>query len=475
MRKTLYLKLLIAYLLFALFGFIVVSTFMQQITFEQVRDQKANELYQAASIIAESYGTDLYQKETSLTTLKENLDTLSSLLNATIQIINPSGLVVLDSRSPIRVENPLVIEGFDTTKTNGSFYMIGDFYSQFQDEQLSVAVPITSGYNLKGYVVVHYSVQALNDSMNRYLNIDYVLLGVLILLSLIILIFFSEIVYRPLRKIIVATEQYASGNLHYKFQLDSDDEIGYLAASLSYMANELAKGEDNQKHIVANVSHDFRSPLTSIRGYIEAMRDGTIPPELYDKYLGIVSNEADRLIKLTNSLLTLNNLNTEGMVLDRTDFEINAMIRQTVSTFEGICLEKKVGVELTLTGESYYVNADKTRIQQVLYNLLDNAIKFSPKNSCIKIETTERHSKLFVSVKDKGIGIPKESLGLIFDRFYKTDISRGKDKKGTGLGLSITREIIRAHGENINVISTEGIGSEFIFSLTSSDYEEDEL
>lgn len=475
MKKTLYIKLLIAYLLFALFGFIVVASIMQELTFEQVRDQKAEELYRSASIIAESYAADLYQKETSITSLKEELDTMSALLSATIQIINPSGTVVIDSRLPIDIENPVVIEGFDTTITNGSFYMVNNFYNQFEEDQLSIAVPIISGYSVKGYVVVHYALSEVNKAVNRYLNIAYLLLGILFLLSLIILIFFSEIVYRPLRKIIVATEQYASGNLHYNLQIESDDEIGYLAASLSYMANELAKGEDNQKHIVANVSHDFRSPLTSIRGYIEAMRDGTIPPEMYEKYLGIVSNEADRLIKLTNSLLTLNNLNTEGMVLERTDFEINSMIRQTVSTFEGTCRGKMIGVELTLTGENLYVNADKTRIQQVLYNLLDNAIKFSHRNSVIKIETTERHNKLFISVKDSGIGIPKESIGLIFDRFYKTDISRGKDKKGTGLGLSITREIIRAHGENINVISTEGIGSEFIFSLAIADHDDDDL
>ena len=128
-----------------------------------------------------------------------------------------------------------------------------------------------------------------------------------------------------------------------------------------------------------------------------------------------------------------------------------------------------ITIELALTGDMLYVNADLGKIQQVLYNLIDNAIKFSHKNSIIRIETTEKHNKVFISVKDSGIGIPKESVPLVFDRFYKSDLSRGKDKKGTGLGLSITREIIRAHKENINVISTEGVGSEFIFSLPLSD------
>lgn len=477
MRKTLYLKFLIAYLIFAFFGFIVVATFMQEMTVDQLRTEKAQDLFLCATTIADTCALELYQNETSLVTLKDELENISTMTNATIWIVNPSGLLVLDSSSPINVDNPVTIEGFDPTAMAGSFYTVGNFYGCFENDYLTVATPITSNFSVMGYVIIHYDITYLDTAVNSFLNIDYLMLIILFLLSLIILIFFTELVYIPLRKITNATEQYASGNLHYELQIESADEIGYLAASLSYMAKELARGEDNQKHIVANVSHDFRSPLTSIKGYLEAMQDGTIPPELYDKYINIVLNETDRLIKLTNSLLTLNNLNTQGMVLERKDFDINSVIRQTVSTFEGKCREKKIAIELTLTGEWMNVNADKTRIQQVLYNLIDNAIKFSHKNSIIKVETSEQNRKLMISVKDSGIGIPKESLSLVWDRFYKTDISRGKDKKGTGLGLCITREIIRAHNENINVISTEGVGSEFLFTLplSATMEEEDDL
>jgi signal transduction histidine kinase len=305
----------------------------------------------------------------------------------------------------------------------------------------------------------------LQDSCNSLLNISYITLVILFVLSLIILLFFTAMVYMPLRKITHATEQYAVGNFRYDLQVDSEDEMGYLAASLSYMASEVAKGEDNQKQLVANISHDFRSPLTSMRGYLEAMLDGTIPPEQHEKYLNIVLNETDRLTKLTNSLLTLNNLNTKGMMLDKSRFDINKVIKNTAASFEGTCHQKMIHIELVLTGEEMYVLADMVKIQQVLYNLLDNAIKFSHRNSSIKIETVEKSNKLFVSVKDSGIGIPKDSIKLIWNRFYKTDLSRGKDKKGTGLGLSIVKEIIQAHNENINVISTEGVGTEFIFTL----------
>ena len=190
------------------------------------------------------------------------------------------------------------------------------------------------------------------------------------------------------------------------------------------------------------------------------------------KYLKIVLNETERLTKLTNSLLSLNNLNTKGMHLDISDFDINAVIKNTAATFEGTCKQKRIRFKLVLCGENLYVTADMGKIQQVLYNLIDNAIKFSDANSDIKLETSEKNDTVFVSVKDSGIGIPKESQKLVFDRFYKTDLSRGKDKKGTGLGLAITKEIINAHHENINVISTVGVGTEFIFTLPKSKEEE---
>ena len=427
MRKTLYLKFILGYIIFGFFGFVVVATFVSNMTLEHLKREKADALYAEATLIAKTYASDLYNSETSLDTVKKQLDALDT-------------------------------------------YLFGSFHEQM----LSVFSPITSNFKVKGYVVIHTPMSAIQASANSLLNISYIMLVILFLLSLIILIFFTEMVYLPLRKITEATEQYASGNMHYEFQVDSEDEIGYLAATLSYMANEIARSEDDQKKFVANVSHDFRSPLTSIKGYLEAMLDGTIPPEMHEKYINIVLNETDRLTKLTNGLLTLNNINTKGMLLDRTDFELNQVIRSTAATFEGTCRQKSIAIELVLTGDCIYVNADMGKIQQVFYNLLDNAIKFSHSDSVIKLETNEKSNKVYISVKDSGIGIPKDDLKLIWNRFYKSDASRGKDKKGTGLGLSITKEIIHAHGEHINVISTEGVGSEFIFSLPVSDMDDED-
>ena len=473
MRKTLYLKFLLAYLIFGFFGFFIVATFASSMTLEHLKREKADALYKEATLIANTYASDLYSNNISLDTVKKQLDAIDVFIDSTIWIINPSGRMILSTDTPLDVNAEVVVEEFDPTTMAGSYYTTGTFFDSFETEMLSVFAPITTNYKVQGYVVIHTSMDDLRASRESLLSISYIMLIIIFLLSLIILLFFSEFVYIPLRKITTATEQYASGNMHYELSVESEDEIGYLAAALSYMASEIAKNEDGQKKFIANVSHDFRSPLTSIKGYLEAMLDGTIPPELHEKYLGIVLNETERLNKLTNSLLTLNNLNMRGMVLEKTVFDINQVIRNTAASFEGTLSKKKISVELVLTGEELPVEADMGRIQQVLYNLLDNAIKFSHQDSTIKIETTEKHQKVFVSVKDSGIGIPKESLKMIWDRFYKTDLSRGKDKKGTGLGLSITKEIIHAHNENINVISTEGVGTEFIFSLPLVDDDED--
>ncbi len=473
MKRTIYLKFLLGYAIFGIFSYILIATYVPNMLTRYFVREESSSLYKEAVLIADTYASKLYTSEISLDTVKEQLDALTVFLDAEIWILNPSGRMVLDSSSELNVDAVQIIEGFDPSSFAGSYYIIGDFFTYFDTDMLSVMAPIMSGYQINGYVVIHSDYSSIMDSCYSLQGAIFLCFGILFLLSLIILIFFTGFVHFPLKKITKATEQYALGNYRYELQPDSNDEIGYLASILSYMASEIARTKDDQKKFVANVSHDFRSPLTSIRGYLEAMIDGTIPPELYDKYLRIVLNETERLTKLTNGLLQLNNLNTKGMLLDKTHFDINKVIRDTAASFEGTCNNKNIKLQLLLTGEQMLVHADMGKIQQVLYNLLDNAIKFSHHDSSIKIETTEKKNKLLVSVKDYGIGIPKDEIKLIWDRFYKSDTSRGKDKKGTGLGLSITKEIIQSHGENINVVSTLDAGTEFIFTLPISNQMEE--
>lgn len=465
MKHTLYPKLLLGYVLYGVVGFIIITTFTYHLTYEFVERRDAANLYRESALISANYAENYFSKSMSLEEIQTQLSTLSEYLSSDIWIMDTRGNIILNTAAENHIESAKNIQDFDITDFGSKYYQVGNFYGEFSNETLSVFSPITVNYKVRGYVLIHKPTSNLVNYANGLIVISYETLGLLFVAAFIVLILFTYVVYIPIRKIRKATDDYAQGNFETKIDVHSNDEIGYLAASLNYMANEMYTLEDNQKKFISNVSHDFRSPLTSIKGYVEAMLDGTIPVEMQEKYLNIILFETERLNKLTQSLLELNKFGSHGVMLDITDFDINYTIRMTAQTFEGICKEKRIFFNLILTGEKLYVSADMSKIQQVLYNLIDNALKFSHSDSSITIETTEKNEKIFVSVKDTGIGIPKDSQQKIWERFYKTDLSRGKDKKGTGLGLSIVKEIIAAHGENINCISTEGVGTEFIFTL----------
>ncbi len=465
MKRTLYPKFLAGYVMYGLIGFLVITTFTYRMTYRFVEMREAAGLYRESALISSSYAEHYFSQSMSLEEIQAPLAALASYLSGEIWIVDTRGTVLLNTAKPQTTDAPEVIPDFSVTDFGNKYYQTGTFYGQFTTEQLSVFSPITANYKVRGYVIIHKPTGSLVSYANGLITISYQTLALLFLAALIMLILFTYVIYIPIRRITKTADAYAAGNFDARIELHSGDEIGYLAASLNYMASELHTLEEDQKKFVSNVSHDFRSPLTSIKGYVEAMLDGTIPVKMQDKYLNIILFETERLNKLTSSLLELNKFGAHGMILDITDFDINYTIRMTVQTFEGICKDKRISFSLILTGEKLFVSADMSKIQQVLYNLIDNAIKFSHTDSSITVETTAKNDKIFISVKDTGIGIPKDSIKKIWERFYKTDLSRGKDKKGTGLGLSIVREIIQAHGENINCISTEGVGTEFLFTL----------
>lgn len=467
MKHTLYRKFLFAYLLFGFLSFLTIALFTSNLTLNHLTRQKADDLYKEATLVSSQYAGNYYNNTMDLQTVHSHLQALDTYMSAQIWIISPQGTIIANSRKPLNSEF-LKIQGFNPASNSHSFYSTGNFYGMFSEDTLSVVYPITSGITVKGYIALHTSMTQIVQSRDKILNISYISLGVIFVLSTIILIAFTYMVFMPLRKITTATTEYANGNFKHQISISTDDEIGRLAHSLNFMASELDASEEYQKKFIANISHDFRSPLTSIKGYLEAILDGTIPAEMQEKYLNIVLSETARLNKLTQSMLLLNNLNAKELMLEKTNFDINKVIKDTAASFGGSCMEKNLSIELILTGKSLYVFADMSKIQQVLYNLIDNAIKFSNNNSTIYVETTEKNEKVLISVKDTGIGIPKDSINQIWDRFYKIDASRGKDKKGTGLGLSIVKEIVQVHNENINVVSTEDVGTEFIFTLSKS-------
>lgn len=467
MKKILYVKFLAAYILLGFLGFIVISSFGSKLVEDQLITQTSDALYQEAYSIASSNAAKSYSKSDALDDLYNNLKDVATYQNAQIWVLDTSGSILINTATSLNQENPASIPGFDPAAFGPKYYEVSHFYNQLEKEHLNVMVPITANMRTRGYVSIHYPMDNIYEQREALLMRICVVFAVIFALSLLLLGLFTVSVYIPLQKVITGAKEYASGNLKYNIDINTNDEMGYLASTMNYMGDELERSNEYQKQFVANVSHDFRSPLTSIKGYAEAISDGTIPQEMYPKYLGIITSEAERLEKLTRSMLYLNNMDKQ-MMLNIESFDINAVIKDTAAVFEVICRQKKIQIELLLSGKNLYVSADKGKIQQVLYNLLDNAIKFSNKSSTIMIETTEKHGRVYISVKDTGVGIPKEKQNKIWDRFYKIDISRGKDRKGTGLGLAIVKEIINAHEQNITVISTEGVGTEFIFTLNKA-------
>lgn len=419
-------------------------------------------------MVATSYLPGYFSGELQESDTQMILSGIETQLDAAVWFVSRDGNMIASAHSGEYPSAPDTIKDFDPAESGSDRSQTGDYHGYFDNDVITVTVPVTYGYFPKGYLMIHQYTTVVDTMTDILMRGVYITLIVIFLLSFIILLAFHFLVYRPLHKITEAATQYASGNLEYEIPVTTEDEMGYLSASLNYMSSQLRDMEDYQKKFVANVSHDFRSPLTSIRGYVEAMADGTIPPELHEKYLNIILFETERLTDLTTDLLTLNEFDTKELLLNKTSFDIQEMIKHTAQSFEGVCTQKHISIKLFLLSEQIDVMADRRKIQQVLYNLLDNAIKFSENDSSITVEVTTKNDKVFVSVKDHGIGISRKEINKIWERFYKSDLSRGKDKKGTGLGLSIVKEIIQAHDEHINVISTEGVGTEFIFSLSKA-------
>lgn len=470
MKHRLFPKLLISYLLFFAATFAVFCTYTQRETIDYLVDTESQKLYREAALLSSSYVTKYFSNSMTIESLQMQMETISTYLSAQVWVVDSRGRVLLDSANPtIRtLDAAYSIPGFDISHFGNQYYSVDDFYGIFSKDMLTVFSPITIGFQQRGYVLIFKPVADIIDTSNGFMHVALKTLAFASLFSFLILGFFTLVVYLPLRRITGVVEHYSKGDFEKRIQLRTNDEIGYLANTIDYMAGELATLEEDQRKFISNVSHDFRSPLTSIKGFVEAMIDGTIPVEMQEKYLNIILFETERLNKLTQSLIDLNQFGRHGMMLDITDFDINDLIRTTLPAFEGRCMEKNISFDLVLTGNELWVTADANKIQQVVHNLIDNAVKFSHSSSTIKVETSIRNEKVFVSVRDSGIGIPKESIKKIWERFYKTDLSRGKDKCGTGLGLAIVKEIIQAHNQNINVISTEGVGTEFIFTLSLS-------
>ena len=464
MIRQLTAKLIMLYLLIIFGLFVLLNVFASRSLENKLMVQKKDLLVQEAQMIAREYGDGYVNSKITTGDLKRQLTMTDRFMNVRIMLTNASGTVFVDTRSDQKFSLAEYVENFPER----------GYYENFEDSRLTtgkllvVWEPIVYENIVRGYVCLAVSMEVISGDMLVYMNLlngMYLVLIVFLLLVFISLFFWMVYPVYHLKRVALA---YAKGEYGTEVNIRLKDEYKEIGAAVQYLAQEVQNLEDYRKKFIANISHDFRSPLTSIKGYVEAMKDGTIPYEAQEKYLDVILFETERLTKLTTDLLELNAMDNRRK-LDITEFDINAVIKRTAASFEGACTKKRLMLELVFAEKETFVAADLARIQQVLYNLIDNAIKFSNSDASIIVSVETKSNKVFVSVKDFGIGIPKESIKRIWERFYKTDLSRGKDKRGTGLGLPITKEIITAHNENINVISTEGVGTEFIFSLQQAE------
>ncbi len=464
MRTSLLYKYCCCFFAVFLSLFIVLNTYGSQQIKTNLINQKKVSLYQESEAICNQYVQEYYANSITKDFLYKQLVTVGSLTNTRIWMTDSSGDLLLDTQdaSPTVSTNVFSI---DPSILNNNTKSGVKYDGYFSEPMIMAESNIIVNYNTVGYIFVFMSEEKVLEDTIQITNVINTLLLYFMVTLIILLVFMYFFSIRPLHKLIKAAKEYSTGHFETAIELKGNDEYNELVDTINFMATELNSLDDYQKNFIANISHDFRSPLTSIKGYAEAILDGTIPYEMQNKYIDIIVFETERLNKLTNNLLTLNTFERNGSMLNISSFDINQVVKKTVNTFEGTCTKKKITINLEFSSEELFVDADIDKIQQVIYNLIDNAIKFSHHNSSIRILIAEKNSKAFISIKDYGIGIPKDSLKKIWERFYKTDLSRGRDKKGTGLGLSITKEIINAHGENISVVSTEGVGTEFTFSL----------
>ena len=286
--------------------------------------------------------------------------------------------------------------------------------------------------------------------------------------ALIAVYFISERVIAPLREISSAAKRFASGKFDVRVPVRGSDEVAELAMTFNNMAESLDNYDNMRNSFMSNVSHDLRSPMTSIAGFIDGILDGVIPPEQHKYYLQVVSDEVRRLSRLVNSLLDLSRIQAGERKFTFAPFDICEMARQILISFEQKITAKNLEVEFECPEDRINVIADADAIHQVFYNICDNAVKFASDGGVLKISIKQlKGKKIGVEIFNEGQGISPEDINYVFERFYKSDKSRGLNKNGAGLGLFISKTIIEAHGEHIRVESEHGKNCCFCFTLES--------
>ena len=372
-----------------------------------------------------------------------------------------------DSKWAIYSAYPLDRTAYARTASGAS--TVGDihrgFFAGAKLPILSLVRTITIGDDPEA-LLIHADMSDLNRRIGE-LILWLVLMSLLVFLGAIMLSYHNaHRLIDPFVEINHIVRCYSRGDFSRRINIKGHDEAAQLGRSFNEMAEQIKDLDNTRRSFVANVSHELRSPLTSMKGFLEAMQDGTIPPESYPEYIGVVLGETRRMASMVNDLLDLSRIESGMIELHYETFDINELVRRTLITFEARLTERQMEMEVRFAQEQCFVYADSAQIGQVLRNLIDNAIKYSEPGQLICVSTYSVRREVYVSVKDNGVGIPQEDIPHVFDRFYKVEKAHTPSPTvGSGLGLSIVKRIIEQHGQTITVRSSRGRGTQFTFSL----------
>lgn len=400
-----------------------------------------------------------------------NLNVVSQVTNADVVICDSDGYIILCSDALSGCQHQglqLNQEYLQKVFENGSDSATGHIDGLYKEERYVVSAPIVSNDTATGLVIVSVPTLTTGKTLNRISNIFLTAAVFVVLISVLAVTAFARRESKPLRDMAKAANDFAHGNLEARVRVEEDysEEVEELALAFNNMASSLQKSEYRRQEFVANVSHELKTPMTTISGYIDGILDGTIPPERRAHYLQIVSDETKRLSRLVRSMLDISQLQQEQGIPEeqKIHFDLEECAGQVLITFEKKINDKGINVDVDFPPHPVFTVANQDSITQVIYNLIDNAVKFCPRGGTLGLKIREGGSKAYVSVSNDGDTIPPEELPLVFDRFHKLDKSRSRNRDGWGLGLYIVKTIVCSHGENISVSSKDG-KTEFTFTM----------
>ncbi len=470
MRNRLFNRLFISTALSVLIGFVLLVLLSAFSFSSKTEAERLNTLRDEAKAIAESL--NLTDSETVYSDEVKRLALAFSDANdSAVFFVNRSGLVTICSESLnndacVHAGNTINKKVVNDVFVRAKHESTGDFYGLYDSDHYVVGIPVVSSYG-DLYTAVFVSAQ-VDDHYDIYFDtIAFSLIPAFIVLVLVWLVLFliSRNTLRPLREMSEATKAMANGDFSRRVTVRRQDEIGELAVSFNKMASSLGELEYMSNSFVTNVSHDLKTPMTTIAGFVDGILDGTIPNELHNKYLSIVSVEVKRLSSTVNTMLELSKIDSGMSKLCLTPVDLFDLVCRVALSFEYSLTEKDIAVLGLDADERFVANCDERMMYQVIYNLFDNAVKFTQRGGYISVSFSENNSAVMLYIKNSGEGISQKDIAHIFERFYKSDKSRSEDINGSGVGLYIVKNIVSNHGGDITVKSVEGQYTEFCITL----------